>query len=550
MSDITAVDLFCGAGGFSTGLALACERLDRDVELHAINHDEIAIATHETNHPWANHYHSKVEELHPPNVVDGSVDILVAGPECTHFSNARGGKPVSEQQRASPWHVVDWLEKLDVEAFVIENVKELEQWGPVEDGQPTRDGTVFEAWINALHALGYSVDWTTLTAANYGDPTTRERLFVAGRKEHRAAFPEPTHSDDNPELPDWRTAAEIIDWSDRGGSIWTRDLEDARRTPLAANTMARIAEGLRRHGPSWIDPLADAVAGVTPDRLRELRERPVPLQYAGTAAEVLTEPFLVKYYGTSTVRPVTEPVDTVTADGGKFALCQPYLLRQQSGGSPTSVSEPLPTVATKAAIGKVESELQPLVMPKNYPKGGLHSNRLYAPQERPFHTVTGDPRAKLLTPYLCPMYNGREGQRPRTRSIDRPLSTVVASKSPAGLSQPFLVDYHGNSTTAAVDEPLGAVETKDRYALCVPDAWPWGIDVRYRMLKPSELQQAQGFPADYEIVGNKSEQRKQIGNAVPVNLATALVRKLLTGDEPSLTTYGGGVESGGVEADD
>lgn len=138
---------------------------------------------------------------------------MVAAPECTHFSTARGGKPVKEQQRASPWHVLDWLEKLDVENILLENVKEFESWGPIEDGDPTRNGEIFEAWINSLHALGYSVDWQTLNAADYGDATSRERLFVVGRKGKRAAFPDPTHSEggDEPGTEPWRPAAEIIE---------------------------------------------------------------------------------------------------------------------------------------------------------------------------------------------------------------------------------------------------------------------------------------------------------------------------------------------------
>jgi len=91
---IQAVDLFCGGGGFSTGLALACEDLGHDVDLMAVNHWTTAIETHEQNHAWAEHRNAKVEELHPPDVVEpGEVDLLVASPECTHFSVARGGRP-------------------------------------------------------------------------------------------------------------------------------------------------------------------------------------------------------------------------------------------------------------------------------------------------------------------------------------------------------------------------------------------------------------------------------------------------------------------------
>jgi DNA (cytosine-5)-methyltransferase 1 len=562
------VDLFCGAGGLSTGLALACEDLNRDASLYAINHWDRAIETHEQNHPCATHFHSKIEERHPPNVVDeDTVDILVAGPECTHFSNARGGKPVREQQRASPWHVVDWLEKLDVATFLIENVPELESWGPVEDGQPSRNGEVFDAWITTLHALGYSVDWTTLTAADYGDPTTRERLFVIGTKGKRATFPEPTHSDDpDDDLADWRPAAEIIDWSDLGGSIWTRDLHDGRKRPLKNSTMQRVAEGIRRHCDDCLAPFADVLADVGQETVRELRKHVVPAAYAPVAAAALDRPFLVDVSVSPSIQRI-QPSSMV--------------LRQQDGAHPIEPgSRPLPTVATTGAHA-LATVGRSLLAPKNGRYRGLHSNPLYPPETQPLHTVTADPRATLVTPslvkyygtsppqplsepldtvtsqghkfalsqpYLCPMYNGRAGQRPRTRSINRPLMTIPASKSPAGLATPFLVDYHGNSDAAAVDEPLGAVETKDRYALCIPECWPYGFDVRYRMLQPRELKQAQGFPADYAIAGNKGETKTQIGNAVPVNLAHALTRNCLRREEPSLDTFISGQQ--GVVTDD
>jgi len=598
---VTAVDLFCGAGGLSTGLALACEDLDRDVSLYAINHWDRAIETHEQNHPWATHFHSKIEELHPPNVVDeDTVDILVAGPECTHFSNARGGKPVREQQRASPWHVVDWLEKLDVATFLIENVPELESWGPVEDGQPSRNGEVFDAWINTLHALGYSVDWTTLTAADYGDPTTRERLFVIGTKGKRATFPEPTHSDDpdDDDLADWRPAAAIIDWSDLGGSIWTRDLHDGRKRPLKNSTMQRIAEGIRRHCDDCLALFAEVLETIGQDTVQELREHVVPVAYAPAAAAALDRPFLVNVSVPPTLQRTLllgqqsnynpwdvceRPCPTVTT-GGKHALttAEAMVLRQQDGAHPINPdTRPLPTVASRGAHALATIRGRSLIEPKRGRCRGLHSNPLYPPETQPMHTVTADPRAKLVTPslvkyygtsppkpvsepldtvtsqghkfalsqpYLCPMYNSRAGQRPRTRSLDRPLMTIPASKSPAGLATPFLVDYHGNSDAAAVDDPLGAVETRDRYALCIPECWPYGFDVRYRMLQPRELKQAQGFPPDYAIAGNKGETKKQIGNAVPVNLACALTKELLATEEPSLDTFVSGQQ--GVVSDD
>jgi DNA (cytosine-5)-methyltransferase 1 len=321
---VTAVDLFCGAGGTLEGLSQACEEHNLGLEVTAVNHWETAIETHRQNHPNGDHHVSKVEELHPPDVADeGGVDVLIASPECTHFSTARGGKPVNEQKRASPWHVLDWVEKLRPENVLLENVRELESWGPIdEDGQPTRNGKIFETWINAFHALGYSVDWEILNAADYGDATSRNRLFVIGRRGRRATFPQPTHADEH------RPAAEIIDWSDPGESIWGRD------RPLVNNTMQRIAEGIRRHGHDELEPFADEVADLEKADVQAMQEDVVDVEAVdGELVTERTEPFLVKYYGTA------------TGSDQSFGLCPAYLLRQQSGGTPPSVDEPCPTIA-------------------------------------------------------------------------------------------------------------------------------------------------------------------------------------------------------------
>jgi DNA (cytosine-5)-methyltransferase 1 len=498
---VRAVDLFCGAGGLSTGLALACEELDREVELVAVNHWTTAIETHQQNHPWADHLNAKVEELHPPDVAPpGEVDILVAAPECTHYSNARGGKPVDEQKRASPWHVTDWAQKVRPQNILLENVKELESWGPVDqDGQPSRNGELFDAWINSLHALGYSVDWQTMNAADYGDATSRERLFVIGRLEDRAEFPAPSHSPDGeqPGTDTWRPAAEVIDWSDPGDSIWTRDC------PLVNNTMQRIAEGIRRYSDDRLEPFADAIDALGKADVQAMQENPVQLE--DVDREVVAErgePFLVKYYGTSTARPVDAPMDTVTASGQKFALAVPYLLGQHSGSVPQDVTEdPVPTIATRGAISKIEP--QPFILPRNGAYRGLHSNPAYDPGERPLHTVTAKNHdGHLVTPRLVP----------------------------------FVCDYEGPPDDPG--EPLGTITTRDRFALVIPEHYPWGLDVRFRMLQPRELADAMGFPDSYEIVGNKTETVKQIGNAVPVNLARSLCEQLLDdGGDPTLQTY-------------
>ena len=482
---VTAVDLFCGGGGLSTALAEACEDLERDVELVAVNHWTKAIETHKQNHPWATHLNAKVEELHPPDIVEpGTVDILIAAPECTHFSTARGGKPVNEQARASPMHVLDWVGKLQPDTILLENVPEFESWGPIVDGEPTRDGSKFEAWKAQLEADRYSVQHTKLNAADYGDATSRRRFFVMARRDYRPEFPEPTHCDEDPTKPDRRPAAEIIDWSDPGESLWMRS------RPLSNNTMIRIAEGIRQNCDETLEPFADALEEFGTQRdidqhgkdvvlTSDLQDDVVDVENIDEAVEERDEPFLVR-------GPAKIPDTDIDETAG---LCVPMVMGQHSGArAKDATEEPVPTVATKGAIHYIDAEA--FVLPRNGAFRGLHSNPTYDPEDRPLHTVT-------------------------------------ASNHDGHLVSPFLVKYYGNSDAQAVDEPLPTVTTKDRFALCIPDLYPWGLDLRYRMLQPRELKAAQGFPEDYEIVGNKGEKTEQIGNAVPVNLGKALCKQLL-----------------------
>lgn len=536
-TEIVAVDMFCGAGGFSEALSQLCT--ERGWTLHevAINHWHTAIQSHRQNHPDAAQYHAKVEGFDNPSALiddvvdedidtirdsDVSVDILVGGPECTHFSSARGGKPVNDQHRSSPWELLSWVSALNPSTFVVENVKEIMSWGPIVNGQPTRDGSIFETWVNILNDLGYSVNWTTLNAAQYGDPTSRERFFLVGSKTGQATFPEPTHSSTDPSLPDPRPAAEIIDWTDTGTSIWTRDLTEPRvHSPPKDTTLKRIAEGLRRHSHEALEPFATVLENLTRDSIKQLRQnRVVAPADAPTVAAATDTPFLVPTAPEPSqgVAPtVTQTPDHNSQARPEATVGEPVMLRQQDGAHPTAVHDtPVPTIATGGGHALVTPSL---VMPKNYPKRGIHSNSLYDPTTQPFHTVTADPRAKLVSPQLAP--------------LGQPLPTDTTAV------QPFIDDYEG--AAGHPNDPLKTVTSRGRFALCVPELYPHGLDIKYRMLHPRELKQAQGFPASYELAGAKTDKTEQIGNAVPVHLAKAICEHVLTATEPSLTTFGAGL---------
>ena len=475
------VDMFCGAGGESTGIFQAAAKQGMKIHLTAINHWERAMETHAANHPYADHLCESIERLDPTKVVPGGrVNLLWASPECTHHSVARGGRPRSDQSRASSWEVLRWLSVLYVERVILENVPEFLSWGPLDDtGRPiqSQKGKTFRAFVTALRSLGYTVDWKILCAADYGDPTTRRRLFiqaVKGRK--RIVWPEITHIDGDGSnlmgyLP-WRPARDIIDWSIPGTSIFDR------KRPLAPATLRRIAAGIEK--------------------------------YWGAAAR----PFLAVLYGSNDVRSLDLPLPAVTASGAHHALVEPVALTlgQQSGAAARPVDQPISTVATAGAI----SVIQPFITRYQGDHTGKQDgdNRNHG-LERPLPTVDTSNRYGLVEPFILPNEGYYRGNKPR--SIDEPLNTVT-SRGAGALVTPFLMEYYGNGGNVPVTEPVPTVTTKDRFALIQN----CNLDIRFRMLKAHELKQGQGFSKGYIVLGNDAEQKKQIGNAVPPGTAEAL----------------------------
>lgn len=565
---ISAADLFCGAGGTSVGMVRALTRLGYKTSLTVVNHWKTAIATHLANHPTARHRCASLDALNPRDLFgDNELDLLWASPECTHHSVARGGKPINDQSRATAWCVIRWAEALRPPVILVENVKEFESWGTIgSDNQPlkSKKGTVFQSWVGCLEAIGYQVDWRVLRAADYGDPTTRERLFVqAVRGRRKITWPNPTHaqvetSDLLGHRKAWRTAREIIDWNIEGQSIFDR------KKPLSEKTMARIWAGLEKFGlKPFIVPQSSypEPRGV---------DQPVNTVVAQGSGHKLAEPYLVKLRGTtkshikSSSQPISEPVPTITTSHkfgvaepflvqvshgngddkngnkrrtksvddplptvcgqrGEWAVCEPALLPQQSAGVLRPVSEPAPTIATAGAVALV----QPFILPHE----GVHKGNAARSLDKPLQTVTATHGGgKLIQPFIVSIdHTGGNGKY--VRSTETPLSAVTTENRHA-VVEPFLICYNRTGNATGVSEPVKSITTKERFGLVRPvveiDGERYLLDIHFRMLQPHELAQAQGFPKDYKFTGNKTEQVKQIGNAVPCGLSEALVLAVMT----------------------
>lgn len=489
---VRAVDAFCGAGGTSTGLALACRDLGATVDLLAINHWSVAVETHSRNHPWARHLQSRLESVRPRDAFPGGrLDLLVASPECTHHSTARGGRPVSDQLRASAWHLLPWLEELRVDSMLVENVPEFRSWCRVgQNGRPVKKekGSYFREWIRAIRTHGYNVDWRVVNSADFGDATSRQRLFVMARRGNRPiVWPRPIYSRKGqlPGTRPWRAARDIIDWSLRGRSIF----EPGRR-PLAPRTMARILEGLRRFGGE------------------ELR------------------PFLVLMEHGGGTRSVDEPIPTITtAKGGSMGIAEPFTIGVCGRNlTPRSVEEPIPTLTHRSTRWLNEHEVQPFTVTTDRPKTNRSLPRSI---EEPIATVVANnERVALVEPFLVPNFGEREGQLPRCHSVGDPLPSVT-SHGAGAVVEPFLTSYYGMSTVSSIEAPIPTVTTRDRFALVQPVIDGRALDIRFRMLEPQELAAAMGFPTGYAFAGNRTEVVRQIGNAVAVQTARWLCLSLL-----------------------
>ena len=475
-------DLFCGAGGTSTGILKACAGLGHSADLLAVNHWPTAVNTHTLNHPGVRHLCETLENISPAKVISGGrLNLLAASPECTHHSNAAGGRPRNDQSRATAWHVCRWASDLRIDNIMIENVREFQNWGPLSaKGKPlkSRKGETFRAFIQALRSLGYNVDHRVLNAADFGDPTSRRRLIIMARRSKPVIWPEPSHG--TPAQP-WRTAREIIDWDIKGKSIF------ARKKPLSANTIRRIAAGLKKFGGANADPFLVMLYGTNNARSVDF---PTPTVTAGGGHIALAEPFLVMLYGQSNAADVNSPLPTVTAGPGHIALAEPFLVTMEHGGGERGIDRPLPVITT--ARGGAIGVCEPFMVK-------FHGN-----------------------------HSGREDGAQRVHETSKPLPTLDTSNR-FGLVEPFIVKYYGTANANSINEPLDTVTTKDRFLLVEPKTGRAvaEMDIRFRMLHPHELAAAMSFPAEYQFTGNRTEQVKHIGNAVPVELACACATALL-----------------------
>ncbi|QIG79954.1 DNA cytosine methyltransferase [Stakelama tenebrarum] len=551
------IDNFAGGGGASTGIEAA---LGRAVDI-AINHDEQAIRMHAVNHPGTRHIRNNIWRIDPQEVCEGRpVRLAWFSPDCKHFSKAKGGKPREKSIRDLAWIVVLWAQRVKPDVILLENVEEFRTWGPLcDEGRPIREraGETFDKWQRALRREGYKLQFRELRACDYGAPTIRKRFFMIARRDgNPIVWPEPTHRPPgdaeftawrtrqrklgfkvpSANLPHWRTAADIIDWSIPCPSIFER------KKPLAENTLRRIAHGIMKFVVDNPRPfiVATDFKNTRASRVFDI-EDPLRTQTAQPATAVIV-PTIVGCggrRGQSGPTDVERPYPTTTAKADS-CLVSAHLVQtgygEREGQAPRAIDAQKP-LGTAVAGGVKHAVATARLMAAHFEQangGPRNENLAGRPADAPLSTAaTTGSQQRVVTSNLVKLRGTcAHGQR-----TDEPLHTVSAGGTHMAEVRAFLIKYYGGTSSDeghGLDSPLGTVTVQDRFGLVtvtIEGEEYVIVDIGMRMLTPRELFNAQGFPPDYVIDRDsngdpitKTAQVAKCGNSVCPPIAEALVR--------------------------
>lgn len=560
-----------------------CVNHDRNaIESHRANHPHAKHMVEDIRNPEVIFFLklriNALRKLYPNCII-----TIWASLECTNFSKAKGGLPrdgdsrtlaefllennvhflvINRRAKKVSKQVYDANEgsvnrfRLESDGYVpavkpdylmIENVVEFMSWGPLDEkGKPIskKSGSDYLRWVDQVKSYGYKFDWKELNSANFGAYTSRNRYFAQFAKpELPIVWPEPTHSK-NPNykadlfsskpLKKWKAVKEVLDLEKEGISIF------GRKKPLVENTLKRIYAGLVKfvangedkfikkyysgrpegkvisiNGPAGTVKTADGQAIVDCKFLIKYNsvskngkhippgiDEPCPTVATQNRLGIANINFLQSYYGNGGAHSENEPCPTVsTADRfGKVNV--DFLIDYQYDSGAKSLDEPAPTIVTKDKFAKVS------YLMCNYSSGNNLKDI-----NNPAGTVVNNDKHNLITAkhfILNPQYSNNGN------SVDVPCPVIIArqDKKPLGL----VVCQKGECFAIPVYDDDSETMVNIKHFM----AYYGIVDIKMRMLEVLELLQIQGFPKDYKLIGNQTEQKKFIGNSVEVTTAKAL----------------------------
>lgn len=582
------VDLFCGAGGTTTGF----EQTNGKAKVIAcVNHDKKAIKSHWLNHPEVVHFEEDIRTLDLTDLIKivnqkrkqfpNAKLILWASLECTNFSKAKGGLPRNADSRSLADEMQRYIKAINPDIMQIENVVEFRAWGPLDaNGKPIskQNGTEWLRWCKEICALGYVVEWRELNAANFGAYTSRNRLFGMFAKDaDLITFPAQTHfkkpsSGNLFSAPlKWKPVREVLDLQDEGNSIFGRkkDLSDKTLERIYAGLLKYIAGGEKNyltkiyavasnsHGctdinrPATTITTRDAHALVKPVFMMQANsgtpkskvfssEKPARTITATGGNQYAC--FLTKYHGTgANICSPNEPASTLSTKD-RLAKIQPIWIDKQYTGKENhqSIESPAGTIMNNDKHSLIHTHF----IDRNFTNGGQHQSI-----ESPAGSILSVPKLNLVqcsrfllntnfnnigsdlespSPTITASRHHQYLLNPqfsnKGNSLDKPCFTLIARMDKR---PPYLITTESGEMAIQIFESDSDIVVKIKMFMAA-----YGIvDIKMRMLKILELLKIQGFPDGYILEGTQTDQKKFIGNSVHplvvVEWTTALVNNLL-----------------------
>lgn len=498
------IDLFCGAGGTSTGIQFSGKK--NMFVVACVNHDENAINSHEANHPHTLHFREDIRDFTVVEQIKALIDELRklfpgciinlwASLECTNFSNAKGGQARDADSRSLADHMPMYLIALKPNYFWIENVREFMAWGPLDsNGKPESRtaGKDYVRWVEDIKSHGYKYDKQILNSANFGAYQSRQRLFIqfAG-KGMPIAWPEQTHTKDKRvggmfQLPSWKPVREVLDLQDEGASIFQR------KKSLSENTLKRIYAGLEKFVAKGQKGFTKQYnSGIDNCRVKSYDEPIGSVTTENSHAVVNAEHFIAKYFGgrpAGKVIGIDGPAGTVTTMAGQSLITSNFIT-QRHNGEPNSrvvdIDGPARTITTTAGNQEVVTATH---LNTYYGKGGIHDINSPAPSvttkdriakvdvvfidqqygmskpssiEIPIGSLTGNPKFVLVKPqFVMNQYTGG-GQH---TDIDGPAATVTnVPKSNLISGEPWIMNTNFDNVGSSIDQPAQTLTASRRH---------------------------------------------------------------------------------------
>jgi DNA (cytosine-5)-methyltransferase 1 len=479
------IDLFCGAGGTSTGVENARYKGDKCAKVIAcVNHDANAIASHAANHQDALHFTEDIRTLELSPLIahiekmkvlyPAAPVVLWASLECTNFSKAKGGQPRDADSRTLAEHLFRYIEAISPDYIQIENVEEFMCWGDLDENRKpvSRDKgrkylqwvdrvkygygkhaermhkEDYEKWYDSMRKIGsmeeiYNFKHRILNAADYGAYTSRKRFFgIFAKNGLPIVFPKPTHSKTGSKdlfdtMKKWKPVKDVLDFSDEGESIFTR------KKPLSEKTLERIYAGLIKF-----------VAGGKDN-------------------------FLSAYYGSGknfesrinrTAKSTDDPCGVLTTEN-RFAKVQAQFLSKYYSGHPESknksINEPAPTLTVKDRLSLINASF---IQQRN---SGNPNSKIVS-VERPARaiTTTGGNQELVQAKFIGVYSNAKGKQATNALSLENPCPTITVFDRISLISPRFIVnEYSGGGQHSSIDEVCPAVLTNPKQKIVSCQSW-------------------------------------------------------------------------------